>query len=203
VTEDEARDWLLSHYGAAKFAMLERYVTLLVDETSRQNLISPSSIAQIWSRHIVDSAQLLPMAEQAPGRWIDIGSGAGLPGVVIATLRDGEMMLIEPRRKRAEFLERCAEALGLNKVSVRCCRAEVAVDEAAVISARAVGAIEQIFVAAAGMATDRTVWLLPRGLSGEAELAQAQKSWHGTFHVEQSLTHAGSTIVVARGVYRL
>jgi 16S rRNA (guanine527-N7)-methyltransferase len=203
VTEDDARDWLLSHYGAAKFAVLERYVSLLVDETSRQNLISPSSIAEVWSRHIVDSAQLLPMAGHAPGRWIDIGSGAGLPGVVIATLRDDEMVLIEPRKKRAEFLERCAATLGIINAIVHCSRAEAVVDKAAVISARAVGAIEQIFIAGAGMATDSTIWVLPRGLSGEAELVQARKSWQGTFHVEQSLTHSGSTIVVARGVYRL
>src|SRR3954449_2377290 len=68
---------------------LEAYAALLVDENQRQNLVSPSTIDQLWERHVVDSAQLVRFEPHAGASWLDIGSGAGLPGIVIACLIDG------------------------------------------------------------------------------------------------------------------
>lgn len=202
MTEDEARDWVIANYGAARLAMLEQYVDLLVAESARQNLIAHSTLGTIWSRHIVDSAQLLPLADGRSGMWIDIGSGAGLPGIVIAILRDDAILLTEPRKRRADFLAGCLTNLKLPHAMVRSCRVEVIKEQASVISARAVGAIEQIFTSASECTDREALWLLPRGTSGAEELAHAKKSWHGAFHVEQSLTHPQSQIIVARGVTR-
>jgi 16S rRNA (guanine527-N7)-methyltransferase len=92
---------------------LEGFAALLKDESKRQNLVSATTLSTLWERHILDSAQLVRFAE--PGAsWADIGSGAGLPGIVLACLVEGPVTLIEPRRLRAEFLHRVVESLHLN-----------------------------------------------------------------------------------------
>ena len=83
------------------FDMIERYVSMLIQENSHQNLIAPSTVDEIWERHIIDSAQLIPLA--TPGSLLDIGSGAGLPGVVIALLTGAEMVLSEPGPSERSF----------------------------------------------------------------------------------------------------
>ena len=72
----------------------------------RQNLVSASTLDQLWERHILDSAQLVRFEPRPGASWVDIGSGAGLPGIVIACLVDGPGTLVEPRRLRAEFLHK-------------------------------------------------------------------------------------------------
>ena len=86
---------------------------LILDEMPRQNLIAASTAEHIWARHIVDSAQLVPMAPTGARGWIDIGSGAGFPGIVVALMcPELRMTLVESRRKRIDFLQHLAEALG-------------------------------------------------------------------------------------------
>ena len=100
---------------------LAAYVDLLKDAAAQQNLISPSTLETVWERHILDSAQLLRLAA-ADRTWADIGSGAGLPGMVLAILSSTPITLIEPRRLRADFLVQTAETLRLANVSVACAK---------------------------------------------------------------------------------
>src|SRR2546423_5668040 len=95
------------------FERLSAYVELLKFEAKRQNLVSESSLEHIWERHIVDSAQLLRFEPYTGATWLDVGSGAGLPGIVIACLAEGPVTLLEPRRLRSEFLRHTIRALGL------------------------------------------------------------------------------------------
>ena len=87
MTEDEARAWLDAHFDVPRetWDRLERYVSLLLSAMDEQNLIAESTRPHVWARHIVDSAQLLLHAKDAgEGPWMDLGSGAGLPGIVVA-----------------------------------------------------------------------------------------------------------------------
>ena len=181
------------------FYRLERYVDLLLAANQEQNLIGRSSIPEVWTRHILDSAQLIRFAP-VEGRWLDIGSGAGLPGLVIAILADANMCLVEPRRLRAEFLQKCVEQLGLSKVEVVCGKVETLTGEFDVATARAVASIDKLFLLAARLTHSGTVWILPKGRSAAKELAEAKASWQGRFHMEPSLTAGDAVIVVAEGV---
>ena len=96
------------------FEKLNAYAALLREESGRQNLVSASTLAELWDRHILDSAQLVRFEPRAGASWADVGSGAGLPGIVIACMVDGPVTLIEPRRLRAEFLHKVSESLRLN-----------------------------------------------------------------------------------------
>ena len=201
MTETEAREWLRARFGVSRETRLAEFVDLVREEAARQNLVSASSLDSIWSRHVVDSAQLVPLAPD-DGGWVDIGTGAGFPGLVVGLLRDAPMILIEPRARRAEFLSATATRLGADNISVIHAKVEATSGVAAVISARAVAMLGRLFHGASGWAGPGTIWLLPRGRSGREELAVTRKTWHGSFHVEQSLTSPDSVVVVASGVRR-
>jgi 16S rRNA (guanine527-N7)-methyltransferase len=181
------------------FEKLEAYSALLREESGRQNLVSASTLGHLWERHILDSAQLVRFEPHVGATWADIGSGAGLPGIVIACLVDGPVTLIEPRRLRAEFLHKIAESLDLNALVVLG-KAERAQGSYDVITARAVTNLAQLLKISAHLSTRKTVWALPKGRSAEAELVEIEQSWQGTFHVERSVTDADSYIVVGTGV---
>jgi 16S rRNA (guanine527-N7)-methyltransferase len=181
------------------FEKIEQYAALLREESERQNLVSASTLDRLWDRHILDSAQLARFEPFSGASWCDIGSGAGLPGIVISCLVQGPVALIEPRRLRADFLHKVCESLHLNALVVAA-KAERAQDKYDVITARAVAKLGQTFKISAHLSTRKTVWVLPRGRSAEAELAEARSSWQGAFHVEQSVTDADSRIVVATEV---
>jgi 16S rRNA (guanine527-N7)-methyltransferase len=178
---------------------LGAFVDLLKAENRRQNLISAATLERIWERHIADSAQLVRFEPFAGASWVDIGSGAGLPGIVIACIVAGPVMLVEPRRLRADFLHNVAESLELD-VSVVCGKAERVEGKFEVITARAVAALPRLFEISHHLSTGKTVWALPKGRSAKSELAEARRAWQGRFHVEPSVTDAESFIVVATGV---
>ena len=178
---------------------LDAYSALLKEESERQNLVSASTLDQLWERHILDSAQLLRFEPHPQSSWVDIGSGAGLPGIVIACLVDGPVTLTEPRRLRAEFLHKVCESLRLN-AEVIGGKAEGIEGKYDVITARAVASLTQLLKISAHLSTRKTVWALPKGRSAERELVEARRTWQGAFHVEQSVTDADSKIVVATEV---
>ena len=178
---------------------LKTYAALLVDENNRQNLVSPSTIEHLWERHLADSAQLVRFEPHAGASWLDIGSGAGLPGIVVACLVDGPVTLVEPRRLRAEFLHKAVESLGID-AKVVTARAEKLDGTFDVITARAVAPLPKLLELSHHLSTRNSRWVLPKGRNAQSELADAQRAWQGVFHVEQSLTDPDSRIIVATGV---
>jgi len=181
------------------FERLKGYVDLLTAENVKQNLVSRGTIERVWERHILDSLQLLRFEPYAKASWVDIGSGAGLPGVVIACAVEGPVILAEPRRLRAEFLQRVVAELGLN-AEVRQAKAERINGAFDVITGRAVASLSTFLSMCDHLSTKKTVWVLPKGRSAQSELAEARRTWQGDFRVEPSVTDDDSSIVVATEV---
>ena len=199
MTEDDARDWIRSRYDVSRETRLATFVDLLRDESTRQNLVSPASLDEIWARHIVDSAQLLQYGGPG-GLWLDIGSGAGLPGIVLAILRDDPVELVEPRKLRTAFLQLCVDALGLQNVTIHTAKVERTKGRASFITARAVGSLDTLFRIARHRSDRSTIWVLPKGRNAQSEVEDAQLWWQGSFHVEPSVTAPDSLIIVAKEV---
>jgi 16S rRNA (guanine527-N7)-methyltransferase len=181
------------------FERLCAYVERLKSEAARQNLVSSASLEHIWERHILDSAQLLRFEPHTGATWLDVGSGAGLPGIVIACLAEGPVMLLEPRRLRVEFLRATIHALGLT-ARVECAKVERIAGCFDVITGRAVAPLSRFLEMSHHLSTEKTVWLLPKGRKAQSELAAAKRAWQGVFHVEPSVTDADSRIIVGTGV---
>jgi len=185
------------------FDKIEHFVALLVDENARQNLVAKSTLPDLWQRHIVDAAQLAALAPDRQS-WLDVGSGAGLPGLVIAILTGQPMLLIEPRRLRADFLQRAIDSLDLGQtVSVIQSKVEaVRRPPIDIITARAVASVDHLFTMAAHLSHKGTIWVLPKGRSAKSELDEARRTWQGDFRLEPSRTDPGAQIVIASRVRR-
>ena len=178
---------------------LDCYLSLLTAENRRQNLVSAASLDQAWTRHILDAAQLVRYEPHAGASWIDIGSGAGLPGIVVACLVEGPVTLVEPRRLRADFLHSAVNRLQLN-ATVACAKAERVGGMFEVITARAVASLARLLEISAHLSTGNTVWALPKGRGALVELVEARRAWQGVFRVEPSVTDVDSFIVVGAEV---
>jgi len=204
MNRDEARHWLEDQLDVSRetLSVLDELVRATIAANATQNLIARSTIEDFWPRHIADSAQLIPLARAHPGPWLDLGSGAGFPGLVVALLTDRMVSMAEERRKRIEHLSAMIDKFDLGK------RAQVLGGRIekyqgapfAVISARAFAPLERLFALAHHLSTEKTLWVLPKGRSAASELEAAQRTWQGSFRIEPSVTDPDGAIIVATGV---
>ena len=202
MTEQEARAWLEArNVPRETFSAIERFLAFLKAEAASQNLIAASTIDAVWARHVVDSAQLLDHAPDWES-WLDLGAGAGFPGLIIALLGTGRVTLIESRAKRIAFLREAAAVAGVgDRVEVIGRRVETAPRRRYdVISARAFAPLPKLFELAFPFADKKTRWVLPKGKSAAAELEAARTSWQGDFRLVPSVTDSEAAILVASGV---
>ena len=219
--EAGARQWIaaLPDVSRGTFDQLDRLAVLTAAESEKQNLVAASTLGPaFWCRHILDSAQLLRFAPQygttsttqsatsspttSGGSWIDLGSGAGFPGIVVAIVAPcWAVTLVESRSLRCEFLARAVDDLGLSdRVTVRHCSVESLETRAHdVISARAFAPLERLLRVSAHLAGDKTRWLLPKGRNAAIELSTLAPLWQTAFEVQPSITDGESQILVGRG----
>lgn len=201
-SETAAQSWLaaLPEWDAAAAERIACLIALLAEENARQNLVAAASLPVVWQRHIVDSAQLLThVPRETSGPWLDLGTGAGFPGLVIAALRpDCEVVMVESRARRVEWLERARIALGLDHARIVGARLElVEARPFSLISARAFAPLVRLLDLSARFSTKDTLYLLPKGRSAQQELLEL-RGWNHLFHVEQSLTDPEAGVIVGQ-----
>lgn len=200
--EAAARHFCAERTDATGFTRLERLAGLLAEENERQNLVSNASLAAVWQRHFADSLQLLDHVPRGTGPWLDLGSGAGFPGLPLAVAQpEIETVLVESRKRRVEWLIRAAAELGLENCRVVGSRLEnVESFPAAVITARAFAPLGKLLHLSARFSTRTTAWLLPKGRSAAQELTEQPVLVRTMFHVEQSQTDPEGGILVGQGI---
>lgn len=204
MTEDEARAWLAArNVPRGTFQQIEAFLAFLRDEATRQNLIAASTLDTVWARHVVDSAQLMDHAGTWRD-WLDLGAGAGFPGLIVAILGTGNVTLIESRAKRIAFLRGAAEVAGVaDRVDVIGSRVEAAPQRRYdVISARAFAPLPKLLDLAEPFTDKSTRFVLPKGKSAAEELAAARASWQGEFRLVPSVTDSEAAIIIAERVTR-
>ena len=190
------------------FDDLKSFEALVRKWTSKINLISPSTIPEIWERHIVDSAQIYQYAPKNYKKWVDIGSGGGFPGIVMAILGkhanpDAEFVLIESDLRKATFLRTAARELGL-RASVISQRIENASEqEADVVSARALSTLSTLIPFIKRHAKDDGRAILHKGKKSQAEVADARKYWRFELEEFTSLTDLEGQILIVKGISRV
>ena len=190
---------------SGQIADLERYRAMLEDWNSRMNLVGPSAMAVFWSRHALDSAQLIRLAPEAL-RWADLGTGAGLPGLVLAILLKGregaQVHLVESLAKRCRFLSEVVSELGL-PAKVHNARAEDVKIEVEVVTARAVAALPKLLGFAEPYLKRGARGLFLKGQAAEAELAEARAAgWKLQATLIESLSDPDGRIVDIRSAKR-
>ncbi len=178
---------------------IRRFKALVIAENTVQNLVSPRSILEFEARHVEDAIQLVALGK--PGTWCDIGSGAGLPGIVIGLVTNAPMTLIEPRKLRAKFLREAIAELHID-ATVVATKAERVIGQFDNITARAVADVSKLFEITEHLAHRGTRWILPKGKSAQKELESARLPWQGSFMLVPSRTSEEAMILIAEDVRR-
>ena len=156
--------------------MAERYASLLAGPGVERGLIGPNEVPRLWERHLLNSAAVASLVP-GPCSLVDLGSGAGLPGIVLALLLpDTDVTLLEPALRRTIFLEECVAELGLSNATVWRARAEQAAGALAadVVTARAVAPLDRLAALALGLLRPGGMVLAVKGAKAEAEVAAAR-----------------------------
>jgi 16S rRNA (guanine527-N7)-methyltransferase len=181
---------------------LRAYVAELERWQRVKNLVGPTTLDQVWTRHIADSAQLLRLAPTAR-RWLDLGSGAGFPGLVIAILLgdSGDVHLVESNGRKCAFLRAAIRATGA-KAIVHESRIEAIVADFAgqidVVTARALAPLIRLLPMVKDLLRTGAMGIFPKGQDLDAELTEATKSWRISAEVVPSVTDCDAGILIVR-----
>ena len=189
---------------------LRDYESLIQKWNPSINLIAKSTLSDIWSRHIVDSAQVYYAASaELSGNCTDIGSGGGLPAIVIAILAQGadkqvQMTMVESDKRKSVFLRTAIRELGLNNANVVNERIEnVQIPVSKFISARALAPLTELFGFAEKLSDDKTTFLFQKGKNWLSEIGIAQNHWSFDYEAIKSETDSNAVILKIRGLSRV
>lgn len=199
---DRARAVSMNHVSRETWARLDSYVALLRRWQRTTNLVAPSTLPQLWTRHVADSLQLVPLAPDAR-IWIDLGSGGGFPGLVVACVlaeREGaEVHLVESNDKKAAFLREVGRAVRL-PVTVHAMRIEEFVPAwsraADVVSARALAPLSDLLGFVAPLVNKGAKALLMKGQDVGSELTESAKYWTLDSELVPSTTDTRGQILI-------
>jgi len=206
LSADRARALALTPVSRETLHRLDRFVATLLAWQRRMNLVASSTEATLWTRHVADSLQLLALAPDAR-TWVDLGSGGGFPGVVIACALAGipgaHVHLVESSGKKAAFLHEAVRATGV-PATVHATRIEdfvkKAPDSIDVITARAVAPMPKLLALAYPLLKTGTLGLFPKGRDVARELTEAAKCWKIQASLSPSRTDPKAQIVIVRGL---
>ena len=209
LSADRARASALTPVSRETLARLDRFVELLLLWQQKTNLIAPSTIPHLWTRHISDSLQLLEQAPENVRIWVDFGSGGGFPAIPIACAlaerADATLHLFESNAKKAAFLREAVRVTGV-AAQVHAERVENLGesfgDNVDVVSARALAPLKTLCDQAFPLIARGAVGLFPKGQDVEAELTEAAKCWNIKASIVPSKTSPEGCIVVVRGLER-
>ena len=204
---DKARALALTPVSRETEARLDRFVDLLLTWQAKTNLVAPSTLPQLWTRHVADSLQLLPLAPPEVKVWVDFGSGGGFPAIPVACVlaeRPGSQVhLVESNNKKAAFLREAVRALNL-PAKIHAQRIEdfgdSFGDSADVVSARALAPLKTVCDQAVPLIARGAVGLFLKGQDVDAELTEAAKYWSIEAEKVPSKTSPDGCIVVLRSL---
>ena len=192
----------LTHVSRETMARLQAYVDLLSAWNGRINLVGRNTIGDVWHRHILDSAQLLAMIPAHARTLVDLGAGAGLPGLVLSILGVSEVHLVESDRRKGVFL---GEAIRVTRAPAKAHIGrieEIRPFTADLVCARALAPLPELLALAAPFIGQDTVCLFHKGKEAAAELTAAGKDWNMVTEPLPSVTDKSAAILKLEGVSR-
>ena len=179
---------------------LHAYLALLEKWQRRINLVAPGTLGDAWNRHIVDSAQLWPLMSGLGGPVLDLGSGAGFPGLVLAILGRDDVILVESDSRKAAFLREAARITG-TAVAIEACRIEsLRPIRAGIVTSRALAPVERLLHYARSYSDESTVYLLLKGAQADSELTTALTGWKMRIDKIPSVTDERGVVLRLEGV---
>lgn len=189
------------HVSRETFLQLEKYILLLKKWQNSINLVSDATLDEVWTRHIVDSAQLYSSIKQDE-KIVDIGSGAGLPGLILSVMGIKNITLVESDARKIAFLREAARLIG-SDANVICRRIEdVDIREFAVITCRAFAPLERLLELLAKSLLYTHRLLLLKGKNYQAEIGNARQKWDFECRISSSITGSESAVLTITHVIK-
>ena len=194
------KDDILIDVSRETIVLLQR-LGLLVEKWNKSiNLISKKTVPEIWNRHILDSAQIFYANNKRFKKWLDMGSGAGFPGLVVAILAQdknigGETVLVESDKRKCVFLSTVKRELNLNLSIINNRIESCDRQQADVISARALADLPSLLDLSFDHLSDNTTLIFSKGKSWKEELVAAEKTWNFSWEAVTSITDAKSVVL--------
>lgn len=187
---------------------LRIFVALLTKWNAAINLVSATSLSDVWARHVADSAQLLALVPPGRKRWVDMGAGAGFPGAVVALITADtpdavEMVLIESDQRKAVFLSNVSRETGVPMVIHAERIEQVPPQQADIVSARALAPLRKLCDFADRHLATGGAALFPKGGQYDAEVAQARKTWAFDLESHISTTDPTGTVLKLKDLRRV
>ncbi len=189
---------------------LQNYADLIRKWNNSINLVAKSTISDIWDRHILDSAQVYFASLGCEGNtWTDLGSGGGLPGIVVAILANDmdhqrKFHLVESDKRKSVFLRTAIRELGLDNTTIITDRIEGAdIPNSDLISARALAPLTNLFSLSQRFSSQSTTFLFQKGKNWLSEIECAQNHWFFEYEVIKSVTDSSAVILKIRGLSRV
>ena len=189
---------------------LRAYQALIQKWNPSINLVAKSTLSDVWNRHIIDSAQVyFAASDERSSVWTDIGSGGGLPGIVIATLAQGEdrqtnVTMVESDKRKSVFLRTTIRELGLSNAKVTNERIESAqIQISDIVSARALAPLTDLFTLSQGFSNQNTTLLFQKGKNWASEIEIAQNHWSFDYDAITSETDSNAVTLKIRGLSRV
>lgn len=178
---------------------IEAFVALLFQWQNKINLVSPASLPQVWSRHVLDSLQLLPLLPPGTKAIADLGSGSGFPALPLALAVDMEFDLYESNGKKAAFLQEALRRAGSNarvhNLRLEATEAKPVLKQNRVVTARALAPLSELISLAEPFFDQGATALFHKGQDLDAELTEATKYWRIKVRKHQSLTDSRAVIL--------
>ena len=194
------KDDILIDVSRETIVLLQR-LGLLVEKWNKSiNLIYKKTVPEIWNRHILDSAQIFYANKKSFKKWLDMGSGAGFPGLVVAILAQdknigGETVLVESDKRKCVFLSTVKRELNLNLSIINNRIESCDSQQADVISARALADLPSLLDLSFDHLSDNTTLIFSKGKSWKEELVAAEKTWNFSWEAVTSITDAKSVVL--------
>lgn len=197
---DDAKAWISARVSRETMERLEVHHALLLQWQKTINLVAPSTIESAWARHFVDSAQLFELAPVAAVYWLDLGSGGGFPGLVVAAMAaesrpNLKVTLVESDIRKCGFMREVARKMDLSVNILTCRITDIPPQNADVVSARALSSLTALIDHASQHAAPGACLLFPKGSSHKAELETVPHDWQTSSEIIQSQTDADGVVL--------
>ena len=185
------------HFNVSRetYERLKLYQSLLLKWQNKINLVSQDTIENLWQRHFIDSLQLLPLIGSRSLKALDIGSGAGFPGMVLAIAGMGDMHLVECDGKKTIFLNEVARITNTNVVIHHGRTEDIDIDDGKIILSRACSALSKLFFYASKYVSRETKCLFHKGKNYQKELLDCEREWLFDYIVHPSVTDAQGVVL--------
>ena len=197
MSKEETKKILYNMYNVSHetFERLEVFVSLVQKWNKIHNLVSKGEQENLWQRHVLDSAQLISCISDN-NTILDIGSGGGFPGIIIALLSNVSVILVERNRKKSVFLSEAKRILSLDLLIKNCSVEETYFDKVDTITSRGVAKISRLLEFSQPYLKQKVKFLLLKGKEWDSELVEAEQNWHFNCKVKNSITNSEGKILI-------